>query len=228
MSRGCSPATFSRPATYRQLHGAICRLYDWASRQELVSINPAKHVETTTAPARDWVLSLDELAQVWRAAEQLEPMYRDLVQLMILTGQRRAEVAGMRWGEIDLQRAVRTLPAARTKGRRQHAIPLPDLAAACLRARRAAFQRLPRPNDLVLPTLGRDGTTIAPISGWNWLKRELDRRIEIPPWHLHDFRRSLVTICAEHGADVAVLDSLLKHASSAIRGGVIGVYQRRR
>ena len=80
--------------------------------------------------------------------------------------------------------------------------------------------------DLVLPTLSRDGKTIAPVSGWNWLKRELDRRVDIPPWHLHDFRRSLVTICAEHGADVAVLDTLLNHASSATRGGVIGTYQR--
>jgi integrase len=215
-----------RPATYRQLHGAIGRLYAWALRQELVSINPAEHVETTTAPARDRVLSLRELAQVWRAAEQLEPLYCDLVHLMILTGQRRAEIAGMTWGEIDLARALWTLPARRTKARRQHAIPLPPFAVACLQARRDAFQRLPRPDDLVLPTVGRDGKAIAPISGWNWLKRELDRRTQIPHWRLHDFRRSLVTICAEHGADVAVLDSLLNHASSATRGGVIGVYQR--
>jgi integrase len=85
---------------------------------------------------------------------------------------------------------------------------------------------LPTARDLVLPTLSRDGKTIAPVSGWNWLKRELDQRVEIPSWRLHDFRRSLVTISAEHGADVAVLDSLLNHASSATRGGVIGVYQR--
>jgi integrase len=216
----------ARPATHRQLHGAISRLYGWARSQELVPANPAEHIKTTTAPARERALTLHELAQVWGAAEQLEPLYRDLVHLMITTGQRRAEVAGITWGEIDLTRALWTLPARRTKARRQHAIPLPDLAVACLRARRDAFKRLPRPDDLVLPTIGRDGNTIAPVSGWNWLKRELDRRVGIPPWHLHDFRRSLVTICAEHGADVAVLDSLLNHASSATRGGVIGVYQR--
>jgi len=65
-----------------------------------------------------------------------------------------------------------------------------------------------------IPTLSRDGKTVARCPGWNWLKRELDRGVEIPPWHLHDFRRSLVTLCAKHGADVAVLDSLLNHASS--------------
>jgi integrase len=213
-------------SSHRRLHGAINRMYSWARRQELVANKPTDDIVTTLAPARERVLSLQELVAVWHAAEQLDPLYRDLVHLLILTGQRRIEVAGMMWGEIDLTRALWTLPGLRTKARRQHIIPLPDLAVTCLRTRQGAFQRLPTARDLVLPSLSRDGKTIAPVSGWNWLKRELDRRVEIPPWHLHDFRRSLVTICAEHGADVAVLDSLLNHASSATRGGVIGVYQR--
>jgi hypothetical protein len=50
----------------------------------------------------------------------------------------------------------------------------------------------------VLPTLTRDGKSIAPISGWTWLKRELDRRSGVSDWRLHDFRRSIVSICAEH------------------------------
>jgi integrase len=131
----------------------------------------------------------------------------------------------MTWGEFDLARALWTLPAVRTKAaRRQHVLPLAPLAIAALQARREMFQREPAAKDLVLPTIARDG--IAPISGWNWLKRELDRRSGVTEWRLHDFRRSIVSICAEHGADIAVLDSLLNHASSATRGGVIGTYQR--
>jgi len=56
--------------------------------------------------------------------------------------------------------------------------------------------------------------------------RELDRRSGVSDWRVHDFRRSIVSIRAEHGADIAVLDSLLNHASSATRDGVIGTYQR--
>jgi hypothetical protein len=100
------------------------------------------------------------------------------------------------------------------------------LAVATLQARHAAHQRPPAATDLVLPTLARDGKSIAPISGWNWLKRELDRRSGLTEWQLHDFRRRIVSICAEHGADIAVLDSLLNHASSATRPGVIGTCQR--
>jgi integrase len=99
-------------------------------------------------------------------------------------------------------------------------VPLSVTAVAILKARRQG-------GDLVLPATSRDGKGIAQVSGWNWLKRELDQRSGVAGWRLHDFRRSLVSIMAEKaGGDVAVLDSLLNHAASATRGGVIGVYQR--
>jgi integrase len=210
-----------RPATHRQLHGAVSRLYAWGRRTELVTINPTADIETTTAPARERVLTLTELAAVWHAAGQLDPLYRDLVHLMILTGQRRTEVAGMRWEEIDLTTGLWTLPGGRTKPRRRHVIPLPATAVAILEARQKLSSE-----DLVLPTTGRDCETVAPVSGWNWLKRELDSRLSLPPWQLHDFRRSLVTHLAERGFDVALLDSMLNHAASVTRAGVIGVYQK--
>jgi integrase len=103
---------------------------------------------------------------------------------------------------------------------------LAPLAVAALQVRHAAHQRPPAAVYLVLATLTRDGKSVAPISGWNWLKRELDRRSGVTEWRLHDFRRSIVSLCAEHGADIAVLDSLLNDASGATRGGVIGTYQR--
>jgi integrase len=215
-----------QPSTHRRMHGAISRMYAWGRKQGLVTGKPADDIETTSPASRERVLTLEELARIWRAADGLEHVYRDAIHLMIVTGQRRAEVAGMTWGEIDLARALWTLPTARTKARRQHVLPLALLAVAALQARHAAFQRAPTAKDLVLPTLARDGKSVAPISGWNWLKRELDRASGVTEWRLHDFRRSIVSICAEHGADVAVLDSLLNHASSATRGGVIGTYQR--
>jgi site-specific recombinase XerD len=80
--------------------------------------------------------------------------------------------------------------------------------------------------DFVLPTTSRDGKGIAPIGGWSWIKEQLDRRSGVTDWRLHDLRRSLVTIMAEQGADIAVLDSLLNHAASGTRGGIVAVYQK--
>ena len=185
-----------QPSTHRRMHGAISRMYAWAQRNELVSNAPADHIETTSQPSRERVLSLAELARVWWAAANLEPLYSDTVQLMVTTGQRRAEVAGMTWGEIDLARGLWTLPAARTKARRQHVLPLPPLAVAVLQRRRAAFQHAPAADDLVLPSW-RATKGIAPISGWNWLKRELDRTSGVimaaarfPPQHRDDLCRA--------------------------------------
>jgi integrase len=214
-----------RPSVHRRMHGAISRIYTWARGAELVIGKPAEDIVTARAPARERVLSLAELAAIWQAAEMLEPLYRDLVQVMILTGQRRNEVAGMRWGEIELVRELWTLPGGRTKARRQHVIPLPATAVALLEARRKAAQSV-HADDLVLPTTSRDGRTLVPISGWNWLKRELDSRLDLQHWRMHDFRRSLVTLLAEQGVDIAVLDSLLNHAASGTRGGIVAVYQK--
>jgi integrase len=79
-------------------------------------------------------LSDDELLAVWRAADALEPVYAGFIKLLVLTGQRRAEVAGMTWREVDLAAQLWTLPAARAKNNREHTVPLPDLAAKILRA----------------------------------------------------------------------------------------------
>jgi integrase len=121
-----------QPSTHRRMHGAISRMYSWAQKHELLANNPADHIDTTSPPSRERVLSLDELARIWRAATTLEHVYRDIVRLLIVTGQRRAEVAGMTWGELDLERALWTLPGTRTKARRQHVLPLAPLAQEVL------------------------------------------------------------------------------------------------
>jgi integrase len=213
-----------RPATQRNLHGAISRLYTWARRQDLLRDNPAADIETTTASARERFLSLAELGAIWHAAGELNDRQRDVVRLLMLTGQRRSEVAGMTWGEVNLATGVWTLPAGRTKARRQHSVPLPILAIELLQARLAQLPYPPAADESAVASSYRSARE--PFADWYPTKRELDRRSGVTSWRLHDFRRSLVTHCAEAGADVAVLDTLLNHAAAVTRGGVIGTYQR--
>ena len=83
--------------------------------------------------SRDRVLSSAELSEVWQACEGLGE-FGTIVRLLMLTGQRREEVAGMRWSELDLGKGLWSLPAERTKNRRPHDVPLSAEALALIMA----------------------------------------------------------------------------------------------
>jgi integrase len=161
-------------------------------------------------------VSDDELKSVWRAADALEPVYAGFVKLLILTGARRSEVAGMTWREVDLAARLWTLPAARAKNNREHTVPLPDLAAEILRT-------LPRidDSDLVLTLTGR-----VPLRAFRNIKRRIDTLAPpMPQWVLHDVRRSVASGMARLGINLPVIEKLLNHVSGSF-AGIVGVYQR--
>ena len=82
-------------------------------------LNTNRAVETG---ARSRVLTDNELAMIWRALG--DDQYSAIVKLLCLLGARRDEIASLCWSEIDLDRAIITLPPERTKNRREHQIPL--------------------------------------------------------------------------------------------------------
>ena len=131
----------------------------------LVETSPVMGTKPETREvSRDRVLSDEELRAVWKQAGDGD--YGAIVRLLILTGQRRDEVGAMRWPEVDLDKALWTIPAERTKNRRAHDVPLSEEAITVLKgiARREG-------RELVFGT--RDG----PFSGWSKAKAELDARI---------------------------------------------------
>jgi integrase len=157
--------------------------------------------------------------------------------LLILTGQRRGEVAGMTWGELSEDLATWTLPGARTKNGIAHVVPLSGPARDLLRsvlladeneAKRIMADRRTS-GALVFP--GALGTAFA---GWSKAKRALDdarrdRATGIPapsvPWNVHDLRRTVATGLQRLGVRLEVTEAVLNHVSGS-RGGIAGVYQR--
>src|SRR5437899_24402 len=96
-------------------------------REGLVSANPVIATNRPAEPvARDRVLTNAELPEVWRACR--EDDFGRIIRLLILTGQRREEIAALTWSEIDLERALISLPGNRTKNHRPHDVPLSDQA----------------------------------------------------------------------------------------------------
>jgi len=202
--------------------------YGWALKRHMLELNPFQGI---AAPGkenpRDRVLSAEEVGAVWRASDQLGPFQRPFLRLLLLTLQRREEVAGMRWSEISADGLTWTVPAARAKNGRAHLVHLAPTARELLEA-------IPRmgESDLVFPGRGD-----RPISSFSNIKRALDvairteragqglKHIELPDWRFHDFRRTGVTSLAGLGFAPHVCDRMLNHVTGAIQG-VAAVYQR--
>jgi integrase len=211
-------------AVLKDRHGGIAAnrsratlhaLFQWALDNDLVEANP---VAATRPPvrkerSRDRVLSLDELRQLWAATSGAGD-YDAIVRLLMLSGQRREEVAAMRWSEVDLPRRTWQIPSERTKNGKAHIVPLSRPMVEILEGR---------------PRAGRDlvfGSGPTGFGGFSRAKRSLDQRCRLAtPWRLHDLRRSLVTHLNEIGIPPAVIEAMINH-QSGVKAGVAGVYNR--
>jgi integrase len=211
--------------TARHRFGALSRFFDWALDEGIVPANPclsfAKARRPKAVAARADYLTVPQLAQLWEAAEALEPSSRDLVRFIIAMPCRRGEAASMDWSHLDLATCTWSQPSRLTKNRDAHRLFLHPLALSLLQTR---FESAGRPAaGLVFPA-PRSGKIIATFSD---VKETLARAAPaLPSWRFHDFRRSFVTALGEAGVNETVADSILNHRQSATRGGVLGVYQR--
>ena len=158
---------------------------------------------------RERVLSEAELSAVLRALS--DDPFSEIIRLLVLTGQRRSEIGGLKWSEVDLDRGLIVLPPERCKNGRQHELPISHQV-------RAVLERQPQRNEWVWG---------CEWSSWSEPKAKLDRQLNgMAPWTMHDLRRS----CATHMADRLdvlphVVEAVLNHHSGH-RAGVAGIYQR--
>lgn len=191
---------------------------NWCVERGLIDRSPA---ETVRAPvmeiARDRILDDVELAAVWRAADELGYPFGVIVLLLILTGQRRDEVAHITWDEIDRDQALWTIPPERNKSGRPHVVPLAPLALALI-------EGLTPVGPLVFPAQNAlDGPRA--FSGWSKAKARLDQRSGVTAWRLHDLRRTAASGMARLGHDPHVVERVLNHATTSA-GPLARVYQR--
>jgi integrase len=186
------------------------------SRQGAIELNPTAALKLPTKEvARDRVLNDRELVACWKAAEAEGFPFDKFTHMLILTGQRRGEVAGMRWSEIDFERAMWTIPAQRTKNGTQHTVPLAPLAIEIL-------QSVPRfmNSDLVFTTSGK---TL--ISGFGRHKARLDVEVGASDWRFHDIRRTVATNMAMMRVPPHIIEAILNHKTGII-SGVAAIYNR--
>jgi integrase len=218
------------PVAARTLFEALRPFFKWCVDEDLIPASPMADLKAPKLPeARERVLTDAEVKSIWRATET-EPLFGPFYRLLLLTMQRREEVAGMRWDELDLEAHVTqctwTIPKERTKNGKAHLVHLSLQALTVLGS-------IPRgASPYVFSTTGETS-----ISGYSKAKVRIDKAMGIVTdpeaegydpaklWRVHDLRRTAASGIAALGFMPHVIERVLNHISGA-QGGLIGVYQR--
>jgi integrase len=237
----------SAPIGANRTFSELRKFFNWAAGKDIVTASPLAGLQPPSEEnaSRNRVLirrseipgsTDDELRWLWQAAanynrpEEGEGKggigrkhrgpFGPMVQMLILTGQRRTEVAAMEWREVDLEARTWTIPASRAKNGQAHLVPLSDAAVAVL-------ESLPRikGHGYVFTTDGEN-----PVSGFSRMKNRIVALMkesagkEIPDWTLHDIRRTVAAGMQRLGVRMEVTEKVLNHVSGSF-GGIAGVYQ---
>jgi integrase len=221
--------------------------FNWALDEKDLKAagNPFQKVVRGKEDSRKRELSDTELGEAWRAASAMPPPFGPFFQLLILTLQRRNELAGMRWAELAPDMSLWTIPGPRTKNDQTHVVHLTGAARDILR-------RLPRGTGhaLVFPAMrrgpwaraaGEASAEVRPISGFSAAKERLLEKIQaerarlrglpvekvpLPDWRFHDLRRTGATVMSRRGIAISVADRILNHVESRKPSTIVEVYQR--
>ena len=190
------------PAEYNHALTGGKVFFNWCLKRRLVTENPFFGIAPNARQSRTRVLSDEEL-------------FGAIVRLLMLSGQRRGEIAGLKKAYIDPTSRIIALPASLTKNGREHSFPYEQLTAELFEA----IEGHDRP--YLLSADGRQNAFV----GWAKGKRELEEICPMEHWTLHDLRRTYATGLARLGVAPHIIERLLNHSGGTI-SGVAAVYNR--
>lgn len=203
-------------------HKWLKKMFNFAAKRGDIHLSPMDRMGPPhEQQSRDRSLSDEEISALVSVCRDLGYPFGRFAQLLLLTGQRLREVAGMRWTEVDWEAREWLIPGARTKNGNAHIMPLSQAAIDIL----AEIRSKELPGDFVFST-----TTKSPISGFSKAKARIDLMLRtraanlvIPPWTFHDLRRTVATGCQRLGVPIDHTEALLNHTGR--RRGLVSVYQ---
>lgn len=200
------------PSEQKHAFVAIRTMMNWCVKRGFLHASPVPPLKFKSKPC-ERILNDMELANVWHRAEAYGWPFGRIVQLLILTGQRRGEIVNLRSSWIE-NRTIR-YPTEFVKNQRPHSIPLGDWAMEII-------EDLPEGTDLLFPSRLDDEK---PYNGFSKSKVAFDRELNIAPYTLHDLRRTFSSNMAKLGTSIHVTEKMLNHVSGTI-SGVAAVYNR--
>lgn len=202
----------------------MSKFFDWCVERNLIQFSPVYKISKPAKEnSRERILSDAELKEIWEACSVLRYPFGPVMKLLILTGQRRGEAAALQWGDYDEERKLWILPRETTKSDRSHEVPLSNMAIEIL-------ESIPNMGDYVFTS-----SSERPFENFSRDKRVLDSKLKerraengqppMPPWTIHDLRRTAASGMARLGVAPHVVEKILNHSSGTI-SGVAAVYNR--
>ena len=200
----------------RRTRTTAAAMFAWGMEHGLVKANPFAAVKMSIPPQRSRFLSRDEAARLFATLELAEadnsvnPAFCDAIRLLLLTGARKTEILGLKWGEVDFDRQILILPPERTKAGGQNGerrIVLSSAALSILNARRADRSKGAA---FVFPAIRGSGHLVG-------VRRAFTRiceRADIGGVRIHDLRHSFASFAVADGASLFLVGKLLGHASA--------------
>jgi integrase len=187
---------------------AVRKMFNWAlDERGLIEATPiGRKMARGRELPRGRTLSDDEIRAIWDGCSRLGYPFGQMLKLLLLTGQRRSEVAEMQWSELDLDQSIWIIPGERTKNEEEHVVPLSAEVMAVIEA----LPRFEGPY-VFSTTVGH-----RPVSGFSTFKRRADKLTGITDWRLHDLRRTCRTGLAALNVPEIVSEKLLNHQTDKL------------
>jgi len=208
------------PYQARNMLGHAKVFFNWCVERSILPASPCDHISRQRiigpTPPRQRMLSNDEVRAFWNATGQLGYPSGPMLRMLLLTGQRKAEVSEAQWSEFDLANKIWTIPKERFKSDATHLVPLSDTVMALL-------EELPRWNggDFLFSTTGGR----RPARNGSEVKQKLDLLMgNPPPWVIHDLRRVVRSQLAALRVQDHIAETVIGHG----RKGIARVYDQHR
>lgn len=200
------------PGQARTIFSHVRAFFNWAVEHGLVDASPADRVRPARLIGpkmpRQRVLTDLEIVEFWKAASDTPYPYGPMYRMLLLTGQRRGEVAGARWSEFDLAAKIWTVPPERFKSNSVHVVPLTDDVLSLL----SALPRWPSCDFL----FSNDGRVA--VNNFSLARKALDKALgNEPDWVVHDLRRTVRTRLSSLRVQDAVAEMVIGHGRKGIQ-----------
>jgi integrase len=219
----------------RSMAVVLGAMFSWCKKRRHIAVDPALDLfKPAQSKARQRVLNVrldvrkgDEVRWLWSATDTLGQPVAALIKLLLITGCRLNEIAGLIVDEVSDDCVTLRIPGSRTKNHKPFEVYLPSLG-------RELLASVPRFTGCkyVFSMNGK-----SPINSWSKIKHRLDQAMlriaraergddyQIEPWRIHDLRRSAATGMAGIGIAPHVIESALNHVSGH-KAGVAGIYNQ--